>query len=73
MSGKQTLSGDEIRALRDMRDEGLRPARRRRVERFDPVPAYCGYMRGNVQLARTNVRFAIDAGNGAGGPLAVAA
>jgi phosphomannomutase/phosphoglucomutase len=30
-------------------------------------------MRGNFRLARTDVRFAIDAGNGAGGPAAIAA
>jgi phosphomannomutase/phosphoglucomutase len=30
-------------------------------------------MRGNVRLARTDIRFAVDAGNGAGGPLALAA
>jgi phosphomannomutase/phosphoglucomutase len=74
MCGKQTLAGDEIRALRDhvqQRDFDLPGGGS--VEHFDPLPAYCSYMRGNVKLARTDVRFALDAGNGAGGPLALAA
>jgi phosphomannomutase/phosphoglucomutase len=73
MCGKQTLAGDEIRQLRAMvagRDFDLPGGGR--VEHYDPTPAYCGYMRGNVRLARTDVRFAVDAGNGAGGPLALA-
>jgi phosphomannomutase / phosphoglucomutase len=73
MCGKQTLAGDEIRALRAMiekRDFDLPSGGR--TEHFDPLPAYCGYMRGNVKLERTDIRFAIDAGNGAGGPLAIA-
>src|SRR5690606_23633436 len=39
----------------------------------DILPAYTGFMRGNLKLQRTDLRFAIDAGNGAGGPAAVAA
>jgi phosphomannomutase/phosphoglucomutase len=43
------------------------------VEPYDPLPAYTGFVRGNVQLSRTNLKVAIDAGNGAGGPAALAA
>ncbi|HEX4355575.1 MAG TPA: phosphomannomutase/phosphoglucomutase, partial [Polyangiales bacterium] len=74
MSGKSTLAGDEVRALRQLieqRDFDL-PGHGS-VEPFDPLPAYVGYMRGNFQLAQTDLRFAIDAGNGAGGPAALAA
>lgn len=73
MCGKQTLAGDDIRALRDMitrRDFDLPGGGQ--TESFDPMPAYVGYMRGNIQLSRTDLRFAVDAGNGAGGPLAIA-
>jgi phosphomannomutase / phosphoglucomutase len=74
MSGKQTLAATEIRQLREMivaRDFDL-PGDGK-VEHADLMPAYCGYMRGNVRLARTDMRFAVDAGNGSGGPLAIAA
>jgi phosphomannomutase/phosphoglucomutase len=74
MSGKQTLAGDEVRALRELierRDFDLRGGGTHQL--FDPLPAYVGYMRGNIRLARTDLRFAIDAGNGAGGPAALAA
>jgi phosphomannomutase/phosphoglucomutase len=73
MSGKQTLAGDEVRELRaliERRDFDL-PGDGKH-ELFDPLPAYVGYMRGNIRLARTDLRFAIDAGNGAGGPAALA-
>jgi phosphomannomutase / phosphoglucomutase len=74
MSGKQTLAGDEVRELRTLIERGdfaLRPGGK--VESWDPLPAYTGYMHGNIQLARTDLRFAIDAGNGAGGPAALSA
>jgi phosphomannomutase/phosphoglucomutase len=74
MCGKETLAGDEIRELRtlienqdfDFKSGGT-------SDGYDPAPAYCGYMKGNVRLKRTDLRFAVDAGNGAGGPLALAA
>ena len=74
MCGKQTLSGDEIRELRQLVQSGdfARQAGGR-VEPHEPRPAYAGYMAGNIRLARSDVRFAIDAGNGAAGPLALAA
>ncbi|HKU43288.1 MAG TPA: phosphomannomutase/phosphoglucomutase [Polyangiales bacterium] len=74
MAGKQTLAGDEVRELRSLierRDFEL-PGRGEHTL-VDPLPAYVGFMRGNVQLARTDLRFAIDAGNGAGGPAALTA
>jgi phosphomannomutase/phosphoglucomutase len=74
MCGKDTLAGDDIRELRTLierQDFDLRAGGT--AERYDPSHAYCGFMRGNVKLKRTNIRFAVDAGNGAGGPLALAA
>jgi phosphomannomutase/phosphoglucomutase len=74
MCGKGTLAGDEIRELRELIDRrDFVTAAPKEIERFDPLPAYSGYMKGNIRLARTNIRFAIDAGNGAGGPAALAA
>ena len=74
MVGKQTLSGDEIRELRRMveeRDFDLPSGGT--SEDFDPTPAYAGFIKGNIRLARTDLKVAIDAGNGAGGPMALAA
>jgi phosphomannomutase/phosphoglucomutase len=74
MSGKGTLAGDEVRELRTLierRDFSLSSGGK--IEEWDPIEAYAGYMRGNIRLAHTKIRFAIDAGNGAGGPAALAA
>ncbi len=74
MSGKSTLAGEEIAELRRMIERGdVLTGSHGRVEHLDPLPAYVGFMRGNVRLARTDLRFAIDAGSGAGGPAALAA
>ena len=42
------------------------------IHAVDPIPAYAGYFAGNFALPRTDIRFAIDAGSGAGGPAALA-
>src|SRR5690606_36100278 len=74
MRGKASLFGDDVRTLRTMileRDFDL-PGGGASTE-VDVMPAYGGFMKGNVSLARHDLRFAIDAGNGAGGPAALAA
>ena len=74
MRGKASLFGDEVRSLRQMieaRDFDL-PGGGSIVSE-DVLPAYTGFMKGNIRLARTDLRFAIDAGNGAGGPSSIAA
>ena len=72
LCGRQSLAGDAIQELRQMAEQGdFIASERGRVEALDAVPAYVGYVRGNLQLSRTDLRFAVDAGNGAGGPLAL--
>ncbi|MFO0693152.1 MAG: phosphomannomutase/phosphoglucomutase [Polyangiales bacterium] len=74
MRGKKSLFGADIRTLRAMieqRDFELPGGGR--VEERDVLPAYAGFVKGNIRLARTDLRFAVDAGNGAGGPAALAA
>jgi phosphomannomutase / phosphoglucomutase len=74
MKGKASLFGEDIQTLYAMmtsRDFDLPGGGR--TESQDVLPAYAAYMRGNVRLARTDVRFAVDAGNGTGGPMALAA
>ncbi len=74
MAGEQTLSGDDIRSLRDLmerNDLGRHPGGH--IEELDPLESYVGFVRGNVRLARKDLKIAIDAGNGAAGPTALAA
>jgi phosphomannomutase/phosphoglucomutase len=74
MAGTATLSGEEVRGLRTLieaRDFHTAPGGR--VEELDPLPSYVGFVRGNVTLARTDLKVAVDAGNGAAGPTAVSA
>ncbi|MEZ4409801.1 MAG: phosphomannomutase/phosphoglucomutase [Polyangiales bacterium] len=71
--GKGTIHGDEIRALRERierRDFVRAPGGH--VEDREVGPLYVEWMKGNVKLARTDLRIVVDAGNGAGGPLALA-
>lgn len=74
MKDRGSLYGADITALRTLiekRDFDL-PGGGQVSER-DVLPAYLGFLRGNIRLARTDLRVAIDAGNGAAGPTAVAA
>lgn len=74
MKGKKSLFGADIVQLKRMieqKDFDLPGGGK--LEEHNPLPAYAGFMKGNIELARTDIRFAIDAGNGAGGPVAVAA
>ncbi len=72
MVGKGSLYGDDIVELRDT----IESARFHRgpsgnLESVDPRPAYIEHAKSDISLGRTDLRFAIDAGNGAGGPLAL--
>lgn len=74
MKGKASLFGDDIRELRRMIEEAdYDLPGGGEVHEADVLPAYRGFFRGNVKLARRDLRFAIDAGNGAAGPAALAA
>jgi phosphomannomutase/phosphoglucomutase len=73
LSGKATLAGEEIAELRRIVEaDDFERGDRGSAEQADTIAAYEGFVRGNVRIARP-VRFAIDAGNGAGGPAALAA
>ncbi len=74
MQGKVSLFGEDIQTLLRMvqtRDFEQHPGGK--IEEYNPLPAYVGFVRGNIMLARKDLRIAIDAGNGAGGPTALAA
>jgi phosphomannomutase/phosphoglucomutase len=72
LCARQSLAGDDIQELRRIAEQSdFVTSARGRIEALDAAPAYVGYLRGNLQLSRTDLRFAVDAGNGAGGPLAL--
>ena len=72
MVGKASLYGADIIELRDtMEQERFREAPPGSLESIDPGPAYVENAKRDIQLGRHDIRFAVDAGNGAGGPLAL--
>jgi phosphomannomutase/phosphoglucomutase len=73
MVGKGSLYGDDILELQSvMETRKFVDAAPGKTERIDATPAYVKHAADGVELGRTDIRFAIDAGNGAGGPLALA-
>jgi phosphomannomutase/phosphoglucomutase len=72
MVGKGSLYGDDIVELRTLLQNAIyqrRPGGE--IEAVDPTPAYVKRAQNDIQLGRRDLRFAVDAGNGAGGPLAI--
>ena len=73
MVGKGSLYGDDIVELRATMEAGtFVDATEGSVETVDVAPAYVEHAKQDIDLGRKDIRFAIDAGNGAGGPLALA-
>ncbi|HJK98925.1 MAG TPA: phosphomannomutase/phosphoglucomutase [Polyangiaceae bacterium LLY-WYZ-14_1] len=74
MTGKASLFGEDIQTLRRSMESGdLASGGLGTVEEVDLLPAYVGYLRGNMELGGGTLRFAVDAGNGVAGPAALAA
>ncbi len=72
MVGKGSLYGNDIVELRTtMEDESFHRAPGGTIETVDLTPAYVKKAQNDIQLGQRDIRFAIDAGNGAGGPLAL--
>ncbi|TKD13194.1 phosphomannomutase/phosphoglucomutase [Polyangium fumosum] len=76
MRGKSSFYGADIQALADLIEQGVAlaepPAARGKLSETSVVDPYIESVRRSSRLARTDVRFVIDAGNGAAGPLGVA-
>ncbi len=73
MVGKGSLYGDDIVELRTLMENGSYPRRPGgKIEAVDPAPAYVRRAKNDIHLGPRELRFAVDAGNGAGGPLALA-
>ena len=72
MLGKGSLYGNDIVELRSvMESQSFLRADGGSKQSVDPTPAYVKNAQGDIDLGRHNIRFAIDAGSGAGGPLAL--
>ena len=74
MRGKASFFGGDIQALRKVLEEDrfVPGEKRGRVERADMHARYIDMVTESIRLARTDMRFVVDAGNGAGGPLGLA-
>jgi phosphomannomutase/phosphoglucomutase len=75
MRGAQTLAPEDIVELRRLMEQRDFVAAEvaGEVEERDVLPPYLGFVRGNVHLGPRPLKLAVDSGNGAAGPTAVAA
>lgn len=74
MLGKGSLYGENIQTLRAMIEASdFEAAPELAIETWDPTERYAEYTKQNIKLGARRPKVAIDAGNGAGGPLAIAA
>ncbi len=74
MLGKGSLFGSDIQTLRTMIDaQDFELGGGSKVEEWNPQESYAAACKRNIELGKRAPRVAIDAGNGAGGPLAIAA
>ncbi|WP_437483410.1 phosphomannomutase/phosphoglucomutase [Sorangium sp. So ce1014] len=74
MRGKASFFGQEIQGLADAIEEGLGAAGAAgggALTEVDLAADYIEAVRAAARLSRTDVRFVVDAGNGAAGPLGV--
>jgi len=69
-----SIYGEEIQTLRAHVEAEDVPAAKVRgtLEHKDVVPAYVAHVKGNIRLPRIDFPVVLDAGNGSGGPLALA-
>ncbi|MBK6697149.1 MAG: phosphomannomutase/phosphoglucomutase [Myxococcales bacterium] len=73
MRGKASFFGADIQTLRARLEAGdLGPEGDGRLETVDVLPAYVAALKERVSLAHTDISFVVDAGNGSGGPAALA-
>jgi phosphomannomutase/phosphoglucomutase len=74
MRGKASFFGKDIQELCALieQERFAAPAARGSIEKIDMKDKYIEMVTTRVSLARTDIRFVVDAGNGAGGPLALA-
>lgn len=72
MRGKASFFGADIQDLRKLIEaDAYAPDTPGGIERVATEDKYVDMVTGGIKLARTDVKFVLDAGNGAGGPLAL--
>jgi phosphomannomutase / phosphoglucomutase len=75
MRGKASFFGADIDALRKIVEEErfASPREIGRMEKQDTKPRYLEMVTAGIRLERTDLKLVLDAGNGSGGPLGIAA
>jgi len=71
VSGRTTIHGDEIQAIRRRHDARDFTAGAGRVAERDAIGPYVEHARAHLALGPRRPKVVVDAGNGAGGPAAV--
>lgn len=68
--GPDTLYGDGIQKIREIAESGEFEKGSGNVSAADPVPEYVADISSRIKLGPKKIRFAVDPGNGAAGPVA---
>lgn len=72
MVAKSSLFGGDIETLRQtMEQRAFVREPGGRLEELDVTDDYVDHVSSHIEISRTDLKFALDAGNGAGGPLAL--
>jgi phosphomannomutase / phosphoglucomutase len=71
VAGRTTIHGDDVQALRRLIEGGDFAEGRGRREEVDVVGPYVAHAAAALELGSRRPRVVVDAGNGAGGPVAV--
>lgn len=69
--GKATIHGEEIQEIRKISESGEFIRGRGTLDKFDMNEPYLRYLENNIEPGPFKRRVVLDAGNGAGGPVAV--
>ncbi len=69
--GKATIHGEEIQEIRKISESGEFIHGKGKFDKADVNEPYLRYLEGNIELGPVRRRVVVDAGNGAGGPVAV--
>ena len=68
--GENSIHGKEIRSIREIIERGDFPKGEGGIESFHIVEDYIDYIENNIRPGRFRGKIVVDAGNGAGGPVA---